>query len=89
MFSHCSPPLNSDFKDLVYFQSEELVNKLEKELDEKKGKEEQDKSYLKISDDATKRNSGTSPVKDSKMIKQLWDEISKKDIRMQDLEKYA
>ncbi len=56
-------------------------------MSEKKNKDEQERNSMKVPDDTQKRHSG-GPVKDSKMIKQLWDEISKKDSRLQDLEKY-
>ena len=74
---------------MVNLQAEMVIKKLEKNLAVIKSNEEIDKHSLKPADDAHQRHSGSSPVKDSKVIKQLWDEIAKKDSRLQDLEKYV
>jgi len=63
------------------------IENLEKTLTEKKNNEENDKNSFRVSEDPQKRFSGGTPAKDSKMIKQLWDEIAKKDSKLQDLEK--
>eukprot|EP00794_Sanderia_malayensis_P007219 gene7219-8027_t len=71
--------------ELELIKSNETIKNLEKDFVEKRNKEDSEKSLNRLSDDGPKRHSGH--IKDSKMIKQLWDEISKKDSRLQDLEK--
>ena len=69
------------------FQAKECIENLEKSLSERKNNEENDRNSLRVPEDSQRRFSGGTPVKDNKMIKQLWDEIAKKDSKVQDLEK--